>query len=379
MEAPKERQMTQIVTAGTQALTVRSAALALRGLRDLARESNWLVKKIFPGPGKGLRISSAGQVATVSPGPNHRGLRARVYDIEEGLGPTELKAEGARHFPAEETSEEPRAAFAWSPSGAALLMSWNQWGHQLHYFDLREKSRTHSFGRFDQTPAYLTWARDGKFVAASRAGGRSAGVSLWEGGKGEVPFSGSSTAELGFPSWIERQTYEAEFGEEGAFLGYGRLAFSPDRRALAAVAEFQGEWADDSIAILDVPAMREQLTHPAQGHITDLDWTPDGRQIVYCASGQAYKLDVETMEAEALPFGAEWCAFHPELPVCVCYSAWLKNSAKGRLFLADLRTLKVFDEHAAEGVADLRWNFEATKAYAVTRDGLAYVYEPAFL
>ena len=60
-------------------------------------------------------------------------------------------------------------------------------------------------------------------------------------------------------------------------------------------------------------------------------------------------------------------------------ASWLRNSAKGRLFVADLTSLAVFDEYAAEGVADLRWSLDGSKAYAVTSDGLAYIYEPPLL
>lgn len=379
METSEGRQSTQIVTAEAQALTVRSAALALRGLRDLARESNWLVKKVFAGQAAGLRISPTGRVAAITPGSAYGSQRAMVYDIEEGSAATELSVEAGQELPADAGGEETRPVFTWSPSGTALVGAWNRWVQELQYFDLQQKSPARAFGAGRIYPRQLDWSREGRFLAATRSQGREAAVKLWEAGESGVPFSSEPAGELGFPSWIERQTYEAEFGEDGAFLGYGRLKFSPDGRALAAAAEFQGDWADDSIAIVDVPGMHEQLTHPLQGHITDITWTPDGRQIVYCASGQAYRLDLETMEAETLAFGAEYCACHPELPVCVCYSAWLKNSAKGRLFLADLRTTRVFDEHAAEDVADLRWNEEGTKTYAVTHYGLAYVYEPTIL
>jgi hypothetical protein len=49
------------------------------------------------------------------------------------------------------------------------------------------------------------------------------------------------------------------------------------------------------------------------------------------------------------------------------------------LFLVDLNRLTVFDEYAAEGVVNLRWSLDGSKAYAVTADGLAYIYEPALL
>ena len=38
----------QIVPAASRGLAVRSAALVVRGLRDMARDSNWLIKKVFP-------------------------------------------------------------------------------------------------------------------------------------------------------------------------------------------------------------------------------------------------------------------------------------------------------------------------------------------
>jgi hypothetical protein len=41
--------------------------------------------------------------------------------------------------------------------------------------------------------------------------------------------------------------------------------------------------------------------------------------------------------------------------------------------------MRVFDEYAAEGVVDLRWSVDGTKAYAVTQHGLAYIYEPPLL
>jgi hypothetical protein len=106
-----------------------------------------------------------------------------------------------------------------------------------------------------------------------------------------------------------------------------------------------------------------------------LTWTPDSRRVIYCAAGQAYRVNPETLDSEQLPFGAELCLCHPYKPLCVCFSSWLKNSAKGRLFLVDLDALDVYDEHPAENVVDLRWSIDGSKAYAVTRDGLAYSYD----
>ena len=106
---------------------------------------------------------------------------------------------------------------------------------------------------------------------------------------------------------------------------------------------------------------------------------PDGRGIACCAAGQAYRLAVKTRESEPLPAAAEMCACHPHVPVCLCYSSWLKNSAKGQLFLIDLKRMSVIDEYAADGIADLRWSADGSKAYAVAQDGLAYIYEPPLM
>jgi hypothetical protein len=167
--------------------------------------------------------------------------------------------------------------------------------------------------------------------------------------------------------------------EAATAAGFGRLAFSPAGDTLAAAVEIEGEWADDAIVFLEIPGLIARPTFLVQGHVTDMSWSFDGSRLIYCSAGQAYRLDAGTAEPVALPFGAELCACHPYLPLCLCFSSWLKNSAKGRVFLADLNRLTVFDEHAAAGVTDLRWSLDGSKAYAVTAEGLAYIYEPPLL
>jgi hypothetical protein len=167
--------------------------------------------------------------------------------------------------------------------------------------------------------------------------------------------------------------------DQGVFSGFGGSAFSPDEGSLATVLQNDGEWADDSIALVEVPNLRAGKTYQAQGRVTDLGWAFDGGQLIYCAAGQTFRIVSGADEAEALPFGAELCACHPHLPLGLFFSSWLKNSAKGRLFVADLNRLNVFDEYPAEGVVDLRWTADGSKAYAVTAEGLAYIYEPPLL
>ncbi|HEY7825259.1 MAG TPA: hypothetical protein VIC00_00455 [Candidatus Acidoferrales bacterium] len=372
METREKQREGQIVTASQQALVVRSAALVVRGLRDLARDSNWLIKKVFPERAAHLSISSTGQVAAIGA----RGARRAVlYDIERCVAtlalsvPEELAAGNA----------DCPAAFAWSPEGNALVAAWGAWRKELHYFDLRSKLLAGSFGEFETFPGNLAWSATAKYFAAAASGERKASLRMWEARRGEAAFARKCASEIGEPVWIERQTYEAEFGEEGAFQGYGCTAFSPREKEIATVVEFHGEWADDFIAVVDAPAMQSPRSFQAQGHVTALTWTADSRAVVYCASGQAYRLDAGVVESELLPFGAELCACHPQLPLCVCFSSWLKNSAKGRLFVADLQRMEVLDECAAEGVLDLQWSADGSKAYAVTQDGLGYIYEPYVL
>jgi WD40 repeat protein len=365
----------QIVPAGAQGLAVRSAALVVRGLRDLARDSNWLVKKVFPGHTSRLAISATGAVAAISPNAHAGARRVVLYDVESSGVTMVLSVPG--EIPTSE--KELPAAFAWSPSARQLVAAWGAWQPALHIFDLQGKMLLGTFGDFNNFPGTLAWSEQGNYFAAASAGGKKASLRLWTAPGDTLPFSAAPTSELGIPDGFERQTYEAEFGEEGAFGGYGRTTFSPDEKLLTSVIEIHGDWADDSIVLADVPTLRKQNVFQAQGHITDLSWTPDSKQIVYCAAGQAYQLDVESMSFESLPFGAELCACHPHLPLCLCYSSWLRNSAKGRLFLVDLNNKTIFDEYPAEGVVDLRWSHDGSKAYAMTRDGMAYIYEPPLI
>lgn len=270
------------------------------------------------------------------------------------------------------------AAFAWSPTARYLIAAWGAWPPELHSFDLHGKKFLGTFAKSIHRPASLVFSDTGKYFAAAVAG-KGATLRLWKSGPDNIPPTGSPLSEIGAPERIEPQTYGEEFAGEGAFRGYGRTVFSPDEKSLASIVEIEGDWADDSILVADVPTLGNQIVLPVQGHITDVTWTPDNLQIVYCAAGQAYRTEAQTPNFEPLPFGAELCSCHPHLPLCVCFSSWLKNSAKGRLFLADLSRLTVFDEYAAEGVVDLRWSLDGSKAYAVTQEGLAYIYEPPLI
>ncbi|MGD0956011.1 MAG: hypothetical protein ABR953_04185 [Candidatus Acidiferrales bacterium] len=381
METREKHATQQMVPAPSQALAVRSAAIVARGLRDLTRDSNWLIKKVFTARSSRLAISPAGQVCAVSPLVRQGTERVWLYDIELSVPNSTLAVPDE---PAVCPAGLP-AAFAYSPTARHLVAAWGAWPRELHVFDLHGKVFLGSFGQFANFPEAVAWSDSGKYLAAATGGGKDARLRLWEALPESplgMPFGGDAASEMGAPQVEETpgpQTREAESSDEGTFAGYGRSVFSPDDGALATVARIEGEWADDSIVVLEVPTLRRQNSFQAQGHITDLGWTFDSRQLIFCSAGQSYRLSTETMQPEALPFGAELCACHPHFPLCLCYSSWLRNSAKGRLFLVDLERLAVFDEYAAEGVVDLRWSLDGSKAYAVTADGLAYIYEPPLL
>jgi WD40 repeat protein len=378
MESQSKSGTQQIVATPPQALALRSSTIVARGLRDLARDSNWLIKKIFGARCSQLAISASGQVCAVASLAPLGTERVCLFDIELSV-PISMLA-----IPPDQpacASGLP-AAFAYSPTARHLLAAWGAWPSELQVFDLHAKAFLGSFGEFSNLPESLAWSASGKFLAVATLGGRDASLRLWEAAESRfgLPFAGKPTAELSPPPKLDdllgTQTPDGESSDEGTFAGFGRCAFSPDDGTLAAVVRIEGEWADESLVLLEVPTLRRQHAFSAQGRITDVAWAFDGKQVIFCSAGQAYRLLADTVQPDPLPLGAELCACHPHFPLCLCYSSWLKNSAKGRLFLIDLERLTVFDECPAEGVVDLRWSLDGSKAYAVTADGLAYIYEP---
>ncbi len=378
MESPGKVGTQQMIPAVPQGLALRSSAIVARGLRDLARDSNWLIKKIFNARCSQLAISASGQVCAVAAMAPAGRERICLFDIELSA-PISMLA-----IPPDQPAGEPGlpAAFVYSPTARLLVAAWGAWPPELQVFDLHGKAFLGSFGECSNLPESLAWSASGRYLSAATLGGREGRLRLWEAAESRfgLPFAGKPIAELCAPSKLDdllgAETPEAESDDEGTVAGFGRAAFSPDDGTLAAVVRVEGEWADDSLALLDVPTLRRQHAFQAQGRITDVAWAFDGKQVIFCSAGQAYRLLADTMQPDPLPLGAELCACHPHFPLCVCYSSWLKNSAKGRLFLIDLERLTVFDECPAEGVVDLRWSLDGSKAYAVTADGLAYIYEP---
>jgi WD40 repeat protein len=375
MEVPEKTSTKHIVPAAPHGLAVRSAALVTRGLRDLARNANWLTTKVFTGRSPHAAISFRGQVCAVAPQKKREPQRIVLYDVEHGAPTLALAVPNeALSFGSQLAA---KAAFSWSPSAQFLVAAWGLWEPALHLFDLPSKMFLGTFGEFAEFPRYVSWSSMGRYFVASGAG-KKGSLELWTAQASVMVLTGPALKRIGPPDWTERQDIGDESGEQGTFAGYGRLAFSPNECTLASVVEIKGEWADDSILFVDLSSFQQRKVFHAQGHITDLTWSPDNNGLIYCAAGQAYRVDLDSLEVEQLNFGAELCSCHPHRPLCACFSSWLKNSAKGRLFLVDLDAMDVFDEHPAEDVVDLKWSYDGSRAYAVTRDGLAFTYEPPF-
>ena len=179
----------QIVPAAAQGLALRSAALVVRGLRDLARDSNWLVKKVFAGRTSRLAISATGAVAAMQPSAHAGARRLVLYDIELSAPTLVLSVPGEN--PASAT--ELPAAFAWSPAARHLVAAWGAWRPALHIFDLLGKMLLGTFGEFSDFPGTLVWSDQGSYFTAAARGGKRASLRLWTVGGDGLPFTPAPT------------------------------------------------------------------------------------------------------------------------------------------------------------------------------------------
>jgi len=380
MNAEVKSPADHIVPAPSRALIARTAAIVSRGLRDLARDSNWLVRKVFAGKSDRIAVSPDGQVCGFFGSGAQTTEHLWICYAESTASQAVLTIPREPTLPAAGLP----ARFSFSPTARRLVVAWEGWPKQFHVFDLQARGFLGAFGGFESAPEAMAWSERGTYFAAAVREADESRLKLWRTPREPqtgMPFGDAAETELRSSEQLEGLAAggDGNDADGGELAGFGSMAFRPDDRVLAAVACMEGEWADDAILLLDVPGLKHRETIHAQGRVTSLGWAHAGGYLTFCAAGQCYRIAKGSAEPETLPFGAEICACHPHLPLCLGFSSWLKNSAKGRLFVADVKSLTIVDECAAEGVVDLRWSVDGSKAYAVTSDGLAYIYDPPLL
>lgn len=363
------RENRGIIRSQENEITVLSSSLVLRGLREFPQTSRWNIKQVFMEPRQHLSVSPRGHVAAYSCATRELSQRIEICDLELTGAPSEIRV------PDEPLVARPDfpAAFAWSPAGEALIAASGTWQPELHYFDARAGKFAGRFALFRVFPAHLVWSNGGKYFAAASDGSENATLMLWMAGNSLEEFEPLSQLDRGTFADAAQESDDA--GDRGRFWGFGATAFCPKDKSLATVLEFDGEWSDDSIVLVRPPTLETIGRLDTTGHVTDLCWLSDARHLVFCASGQVYSLDATNGTISSLPFAAELCHCHPSLPICAFYNSWLKSSAKGRIFVADLQRNKIVDECWAEGIASLRWSDDGHALYAVAQDGAAYLYE----
>ncbi|HKF51493.1 MAG TPA: WD40 repeat domain-containing protein [Candidatus Acidoferrales bacterium] len=369
MPTRSKRPSEEITRAQTKAITVLSSSLVLRGIREFPQASRWNVRQAFVSAGSDVSISPLGRVAAYSTATRESSQRIEIADLETSVQPVQIV------IPDEPFIAHPDfpAAFAWAPDERNLVAASGTWQSELHLFDPRAGAFLGRFGAFRVYPTHLCWSDGGQYFAAASDGSEHAKLTLWM--PGIAPEKFDPLCEMDRNVFAESPAPDTDDGDQGNFYGFGATAFRPDERMLATVLEFDGDWSDDSILFVRVPTLEIVKKFETTGHVTQLSWSGDGRRLVFCSSGQAYSLDSDSEAITSLPFAAEMCQCHPTLPLCGFYNSWLKNSAAGRIFVADLQRSVVIDECRAEGIGDIRWSSDGRTFYAVARDGTAYLFD----
>jgi WD40 repeat protein len=367
MPAKAKRPSQEIAPAEAKAITVLSSSLVLRGLREFPQTSRWSVKQAFHATGAHLAISPLGRVVTYSAETRESSQRIEILDAELAGAPAVIAV------PDEPFIAHPDfpPAFAWAPNERSLVAVAGAWQPELHLFHTPTARFVGRFGPFRVYPTHLCWSENARYFAAASDGSENGKLTLWM--PADSPEKFEALCEMDRRAFAEPCVSEED--NQGNFYGFGATAFRPGERMLAAVLEYDGDWSDDSVLLLRVPTLEIGARFETTGHVTQLSWSGDGRRLIFCASGQVYSLDMESEAITSLPFAAEMCQCHPTLPICGFYNSWLKHSAAGRIFVADLQRNTIIDECRAEGIGDIRWSNDGRTFYALGRDGTAYLFD----
>ena len=243
----------------TGALAVRSSALVARGLRDLARDSNWLIKKVFTGrsPALGDFVGGAGVRDFHARASRNFTSRAVRHRIERSDDDAFGAGGNARQTPPETRFA---AVFSWSPTRAIWWGVERMAGRTALVRSARQ-TLSGKARRIGIASRAIWRGRIRAIILSATSRGKRAALRVWEPHGG--PPGGDAAMELATPDWLEPQQAGEEFAEEGSFKGYGRVAFSPNEEALASVIEIKGEWADDSIMVADVKKLSRRTVFGA--------------------------------------------------------------------------------------------------------------------
>ncbi len=358
----------ELVTRKTQSLAVRTATLVRRGLRDLAVETHWRARKVSSARHGAVAVSPFGRMAALQT-PQGRGrVSLTVEDLENETEVETLPLSIAG-------ITEPGLGISvarWSPDGRFLLVASPDWNPEAHLFDVEALSCVHTYPIPSLDDSFAWSPNAGLFGLASAA---ECTVNIWRCRNAAPALDDTPHGSLDPSLAIRNDSAEAQPGDVAVLSGFGPMAFSSVGGLIAVALRFPEEWADDHILLAAAPSLSSGTIVPIQGNATDMSWDARGENLIYCAGGKVFAANLASRGILPLPFNAEICRCHPIVPVCACYSSWLKDSANGRLFIIEMRTGRVVDECDAEGVVDLCWSADGERVFAATRDGLAYIYD----